>query len=68
MRHAEQGLRLGYSSISELTPSVGYTSESAFSNAFERTTGVASQRYGSSFTMNDPSTPRQEQTPGSRFE
>jgi AraC-like DNA-binding protein len=39
MRFAEEGLREGSMSVSELGLSLGYTTESAFSNAFKRTTG-----------------------------
>jgi AraC-like DNA-binding protein len=48
MRLAERGLRQGSLSVSELGLSLGYSSESAFSNAFKRTMGMAPQRYRSS--------------------
>ena len=41
MRFAEQGLHEGSMSVSELGLSLGYTTESAFSNTFRRTTGMA---------------------------
>jgi AraC-like DNA-binding protein len=47
MRLAERGLRQGSLSISELGLSLGYSSESAFSNAFKRTMGMAPKRYRS---------------------
>jgi AraC-like DNA-binding protein len=58
MRFAEQGLREGSRSVSELGLSLGYTTESAFSNAFKRTTGVAPKRYQSIFARMDRSTSR----------
>jgi AraC-like DNA-binding protein len=64
MRLAGHGLRVGSLSISELALSVGYTSESAFSNAFKRTTGMAPRRYRSRFAMRDQSTSRRDQAPG----
>lgn len=39
MQFAEQGLREGSMSVSELGLSLGYATESAFSNAFKRTRG-----------------------------
>jgi AraC-like DNA-binding protein len=47
MRLAERGLRQGSLSVSELGLSLGYSSESAFSNAFKRTKGMAPKRYRS---------------------
>jgi len=41
MRLAEQGLREGTMSVAELAESLGYESDSAFSNAFKRRTGMA---------------------------
>jgi AraC-like DNA-binding protein len=41
MRLARQALRQGDTPVSELAYSLGYTSESAFSHAFKRSTGVA---------------------------
>ncbi|MFD5629918.1 AraC family transcriptional regulator [Streptomyces sp. NPDC127072] len=45
MSLARRALRDGESSVSALAQRVGYTSESAFSNAFKRTTGIAPKRY-----------------------
>jgi AraC-like DNA-binding protein len=45
MRIAERALRDGNTSMSALALSLGYTSESAFSNAFKRTVGMAPKRY-----------------------
>lgn len=45
MRLAERGLREGSMQISALALSLGYTSDSAFSNAFKRTVGMAPRRY-----------------------
>jgi AraC-like DNA-binding protein len=45
MRLAEHELRKGSMSIAELAKSLGYTSESAFSNAFKRIKGMAPKRY-----------------------
>ena len=47
MRLAEQGLREGTMSVSELAESLGYESDSAFSNAFKRRTGMAPKHYQS---------------------
>jgi AraC-like DNA-binding protein len=55
MRYAEHGLREGSMSVSELGLSLGYSSESAFSNAFKRTTGMAPKRYRSIFARMAPS-------------
>ena len=63
MRFAEQGLREGSKSVSELGLSLGYSSESAFSNAFKRTTGMAPKRYRSVFARMDRSSSRQGQAP-----
>ena len=60
MRLAEHELREGSTSVSELGLSLGYASESAFSNAFKRTTGMAPKRYRSIFAK-DQSTPNQDQ-------
>jgi AraC-like DNA-binding protein len=48
-------------SVSELGLSLGYTTESAFSNAFKRTTGMAPNRYRNVFASMDRSTTRQDQ-------
>jgi AraC-like DNA-binding protein len=45
MRLAERALREADTPLSVLAPSLGYTSESAFSNAFKRATGMAPTRY-----------------------
>ncbi|MFD4622244.1 AraC family transcriptional regulator [Streptomyces sp. NPDC058475] len=45
MSLARRALRDGETSVSALAQQVGYTSESAFSNAFKRTTGIAPRRY-----------------------
>ncbi|HKU96073.1 MAG TPA: AraC family transcriptional regulator [Vineibacter sp.] len=47
MRLAEQALRTTSVSIATLALSLGYTSGSAFSNAFKRVTGMAPSRYRS---------------------
>ena len=47
MRLAERALREQETSVTELARSLGYTSESAFSNAFKRITGHAPKRYRS---------------------
>jgi AraC-like DNA-binding protein len=63
MRFAEHALREGSVSVSELGLSLGYSSESAFSNAFKRITGMAPKRYRSIFARMDRSTSRQDQAP-----
>ncbi|MFS4092154.1 AraC family transcriptional regulator [Streptomyces sp. AF1A] len=45
MSLAARALRQGSVPVAELARSVGYASESAFSNAFKRTVGVAPRRY-----------------------
>jgi len=60
MRFAEQRLREGSLSVSALGLSLGYTTESAFSNAFKRTTGMAPKRYQTVFGAMDRSTSRQD--------
>lgn len=45
MRLAERALREEDVTVADLARSLGYTSESAFSNAFKRTTGAAPNRY-----------------------
>jgi AraC-like DNA-binding protein len=45
MRIAERALRAEDVPVSTLALSLGYTSESAFSNAFRRTIGMAPKRY-----------------------
>lgn len=61
MQFAEQGLREGSLSVSELGLSLGYATESAFSNAFKRTTGMAPKRYRDVFASMERSTTRQDQ-------
>ena len=59
MRFAQQGLREGSMSVSELGLSLGYTTESAFSNAFKRMTGMPPKRYKNVFAgMDRPTSPR----------
>jgi AraC-like DNA-binding protein len=48
MRLAERALRDGDAPLASVAQSLGYSSESAFSNAFKRTTGSAPKRYRSS--------------------
>jgi AraC-like DNA-binding protein len=60
MRLAEHELREGSTSVSEWGLSLGYASESAFSNAFKRTTGMAPKRYRSIFAKGQ-SIPNQDQ-------
>lgn len=45
MRLARRALRTGTTTVAELAGALGYTSESAFSNAFKRETGVSPRRY-----------------------
>jgi AraC-like DNA-binding protein len=47
MRLAEQALRDGAVSVAELAESLGYESDSAFSNAFKRRNGMAPKHYQS---------------------
>jgi len=63
MHFAEQELREGSMSVSELGLSLGYTTESAFSNAFKRTTGMAPRRYRDVFASMDRSTPHLKPAP-----
>ena len=55
---AERGLREGAMLVSELAESLGYASDSAFSNAFKRKTGMAPKHYQSVFAKMDQSTSR----------
>jgi AraC-like DNA-binding protein len=55
MRFAEHELREGSRSVAALSRSLGYASESAFSAAFKRSSGMAPQRYRSVFSRMDPS-------------
>jgi len=61
MQFAEQALREGSMSVSELGLSLGYATESAFSNAFKRTTGMAPKRYRNVFASMDRSSTRRDQ-------
>lgn len=45
MRLAERALREDSTPVSVIAPSLGYTSESAFSNAFKRVTGTSPRTY-----------------------
>lgn len=54
MRLAERALREGNTPVSVLAHSLGYTSESAFSNAFKRVTGNAPKRYRSAMRAYSP--------------
>ena len=56
MRMAEQGLREGKMSVSELAESLGFESDSAFSNAFKRRTGMAPKHYQSVLARMDQPT------------
>ena len=56
MRLAEHGLREGAMSVSELAESLGYESDSAFSNAFKRRTGMAPKHYQSVLARMDQPT------------
>ena len=56
MRLAEKELREGAMSVSELAESLGYASDSAFSNAFKRRTGMAPKQYQSIVARMDGAT------------
>ena len=56
IRIAEQGLRDGKMSVAELAESLGYESDSAFSNAFKRRTGMAPKHYQSVLARMDQPT------------
>lgn len=47
MRLAQKVLKEENVSVTDIARSLGYTSESAFSNAFKRITGMAPNRYRS---------------------
>ncbi|UVF18996.1 AraC family transcriptional regulator [Microvirga terrae] len=51
MRLAERALRHGDAPIASVALSVGYTSESAFSNAFKRSSGMSPRSYRSRLRM-----------------
>jgi AraC-like DNA-binding protein len=53
MHLARRALREGKMPVSALALSLGYTSESAFSNAFKRAVGTAPKRYRSSVMASD---------------
>jgi AraC-like DNA-binding protein len=55
MRLAERALRAENVPVSALALSLGYTSESAFSNAFKRTVGMAPKRYRDAARISSPS-------------
>ncbi|MDB5566343.1 MAG: transcriptional regulator, AraC family [Tardiphaga sp.] len=55
MRLAERALRDSDAPLSSVALSLGYTSESAFSNAFKRTTGSAPKRFRSSSRLMEQS-------------
>src|SRR5436190_1933232 len=55
---AEHELRQGAMSVSELAESLGYATDSAFSNAFKRKTGMAPKHYQSVFARMDESNSR----------
>ena len=56
MRLAEHELRAGAMSVAELARSLGYASDSAFSSAFKRRTGMAPTRYQSIVAKMDRAT------------
>jgi AraC-like DNA-binding protein len=58
MRLAEQALREGKMSVSALGESLGYASDSAFSNAFKRMTGMAPKHYQALVARMDRTTSR----------
>jgi AraC-like DNA-binding protein len=57
MRLAEWALREENTPVSVLARSLGYTSESAFSNAFKRITGTAPKRYRATSRIVEQATP-----------
>jgi AraC-like DNA-binding protein len=64
MRLAEQRLREGTMTVSELAESLGYDSDSAFSNAFKRRTGLAPKHYQSVLArMDQTSSPSADPNP-----
>ena len=54
MRLAERALREGNARLSSIASSVGYTSESAFSNAFKRIVGKSPKRYRDAMRSTNP--------------
>ena len=64
MRFAEHELRESSISVSELGLSLGYSSESAFSNAFKRSAGMAPKRYRSIFASMERTSLRGGHAPG----
>jgi AraC-like DNA-binding protein len=71
MRLAEQRLREGAMSVAELGESLGYESDSAFSNAFKRRTGMAPRHYRSVLARmdqptSDPTGPNPHRAPKRR--
>ena len=64
MRLAEQRLREATMTVAELAESLGYESDSAFSNAFKRRTGLAPKHYQSVLaTMDQTSAPQENPHP-----
>lgn len=60
MRLAEQALRDGTTPVAVVAQSLGYTSESAFSNAFKREIGIAPTRYRNSARTLDGGMPDED--------
>ena len=60
MRLAEQRLREATMTVAELAESLGYESDSAFSNAFKRRTGLAPKHYQSVLARMDQTSAPQE--------
>jgi AraC-like DNA-binding protein len=54
MRLAERALREGNTPVADLAASLGYTSESAFSNAFKREIGTSPKRYQTALRTPEP--------------
>jgi AraC-like DNA-binding protein len=54
MRLAESSLRKSDVSVAQVAQQVGYTSESAFSNAFKRATGTSPKRFRDGFATPPP--------------
>lgn len=67
MHMAERALRDESKSVASIARSLGYTSESAFSNAFKRVTGSSPKAYRIAARLSDPSAAeRQYAEAGSR--